>query len=92
MKGSAQVTDPEFQDMISRLMAAEKDLTDDFWAVASVQVLAETMAAIKARLTDEELAMLIGVGAVLIRLSRDEAMAGVRAGLAIQRAKHNGGR
>jgi hypothetical protein len=87
MTGERRVPEADFHAMMSRLMSAEKRLPDDFWAVTSIQILAETIAEIEARLSDEELAMLIGVGAVLIRLSREEAMAGIRAGLAIQRAR-----
>ena len=69
------------------MMRAQRVLPDDFWALGTVQALAELCCEVEPRLTDEEMATLIGVGAVLIRLGREETIAGIKAGIAIFNAK-----
>ncbi len=80
-------TDAPWQLVIDQMIRAERIMPDDFWAVAAAQDLAHLCADLRDRLSDEEYARLIAVGAMLARLGKDEAKAGIRAALAIKGIK-----
>lgn len=72
---------------IKAMGRASVTLPDDFFGVAAVQELAVLITAIRDKLTDEQAAMLIGIGAYLMEVTRDETIAGIEAAIAIQKAR-----
>lgn len=73
--------------MISQIEKAAKILPEDFWGVEAVQELACLLAKIEPLLRDEQMATLIGIGAVLKREADKEMKAEILAGMAIAKAK-----
>lgn len=72
--------------IIGMMMRAEKTLPDDMWAVAAVQELACLLAKLRAVLTDEQFAMLVGIGAYISRAGKAEMMAEIHAKMALAKA------
>lgn len=72
---------------ISLMRKVSRTLGDELLAVAAVQELAGVIARNDIDLGDEECAILIGVGAVLMRLADAEMKAHVQAALAISNAQ-----
>jgi hypothetical protein len=73
--------------MIGKMIAASRTLTDEFYLVPAMQELAAFIARNEALLLDDDLATLIGIGAVLIRESRAELSAQIQATMAIANAR-----
>jgi predicted DNA-binding transcriptional regulator YafY len=78
---------PEEQRAISLMMRASRTLPDDMWAVAAVQNLACLYAKIEPLLTDEDKAMVIGVGGYIAFQGRAEMEADIQARMALARAR-----
>lgn len=73
--------------IIGMMLKASKTLPDDMWAVAAVQNLACLYAKIEALLSDEDRAMLIGIGGYIAHLGKAEIEADIQARMVIARAK-----
>lgn len=72
---------------ISAMSRASRTLPDDFLSVPAVQELACLFVKIEPLLTDEQKAVVIGCGAMLMHYGKAEATAGIMAAMAIQRAR-----
>lgn len=71
---------------IGQMVKASRTLPDDFFMVEAMQELASLVARRGGDLADEDCAVLIGVGALLIREGRAEMMAGLQARMALMKA------
>lgn len=71
---------------IKQMVAASKTLPDDFFMTEAMQELAAFISRNDALLGDEECAILIGIGALLVREGRAEMMAGLQARMALMKA------
>jgi len=82
---------PEELHALSLIGRARKSLPDDeFWGVAGVQNLAGIYARYRHVMTEEDQAILIGVGACLRSYADAEMKAGIQAAMAIGRARQAG--
>lgn len=72
---------------ISFMQRAAKTAPDDFMMVAAVQALAQTVADLKPLLTPAQEALLLGCGALMINAGRNEAIAGIQAAVALNKAR-----
>lgn len=79
--------DQPWQKVVGKFIHVEKTMPDEYWTLAATQEFAKVVAVLEGRATTEEMAVLIGAGAMLVRLGRDETMAGIRAALAIRGVK-----
>ena len=81
---------PDFTDaesrMIGQIMKASTALPDDFWGVAIVQELARLMIRVQSRLSDEEMTILVGVGAFIGRQAKFEMSAEIQTTMALAKA------
>jgi hypothetical protein len=66
---------------IGQFAKAEKTLPDDFWCVAAMQELACHLARVQPLLTDAQTTTLVGIGALLQRLGRNEFVAEIETSL-----------
>jgi erythromycin esterase-like protein len=73
--------------IIVQMRRAVKTLPDDFWAVAVVQNLAGFLARNEGQLSDDDWALLIGVGAFVSQQADTEMTAEIQMKLAMARAK-----
>jgi hypothetical protein len=93
MSGNNPITGPDGFlparecQIISQIIRAVKTLPDDFWGVASVQELAGFIARNEARLSEEDCAILIGLGAILSVQAKAEMTAEIEMRMAIGRAQ-----
>ena len=78
---------PEEQGVISLMLRASRTLPDEMWAVAAVQNLACLYSKINGLLTDEDRAMLIGIGGYIAFQGRAEMEADIQARMARARAR-----
>jgi hypothetical protein len=69
---------------IGLMQRMSRTLPEDFFMVAAVQELAQLAHDLKPFLKGDQEATLLGIGALMIREGRDEAIAGIQAALAIQ--------
>lgn len=74
-------------NMISQIMKAERNLPDEFWAVAAVQELACLLVKLEPLLSDKQMATLLGVGAFVARVGKLEMSAEIQMKMAIARAR-----
>jgi glutaredoxin-related protein len=72
---------------IAHMQRMSKSLPDDFMFVGAMQNLAQFIADVDAFLTDDQKAVLLGCGALLIREGEKELKAEIQAGLAIAKAR-----
>ena len=85
-------TDPDWLRMISIMTKTSKTLPDDYYMVGAVQLLADLLCDLEPILSHEQLAVLLGIGALMVREGKAEAIAGITAALALQRAGGKAGR
>ncbi len=84
---SDDILDEGTQRVIGKMIAASRTLPEDFFLVPAMQELAGVVARNEAALSTEDLALLVGVGAVIIRESRAELTAQIQAAMAIANAR-----
>lgn len=65
--------------LIGQMVKAERTLPDDFWHVAAAQELACVLARYEAVMTDADCAVVLGVGAMLVRHGKSEMSAEIQA-------------
>jgi hypothetical protein len=73
--------------IIGQMRRAVKTLPDDFWAVAIVQELAGFLARNEGQLSDDDCALIIGVGAFVSQQADIEMTAEIQMKLAMAKAK-----
>jgi hypothetical protein len=71
---------------ISAMSKASRTLPDDFLSVPAVQELACLFVKIEPLLTDEQKAIVIACGAMLMHYGKAETIAGIHAAMALQKA------
>lgn len=72
---------------ISAMTRAGNTLPDDFLSVPAVQELACLFVRIEPLLTEDQKAVIIGCGAMLVHYGKAETIAGIHAAMALQRAR-----
>lgn len=73
--------------IIGQILRARKTLPDDFWGVAAVQEMASFIARNESVLSDEDYAILIGIGAIIANQADVEMKADIQARIAIAKAR-----
>jgi len=86
------IFDDTTQKIIGQMISASRSLPEDFFLVPAMQELAGVVARNGTVLSSEDLSLLIGVGAVIIRESRAEMTAQIQAAMAIANARGNASR
>lgn len=83
---------PEWLKAISQMQHAERLLPEEpMWSVGAVQNLADVITRLEG-LSEEDLGMLIGIGAMLVREGKKEMKAQFQALVALKRIGENRGR
>jgi len=72
---------------ISFMARAAKSLPEDYFMIPAMQEIAELVDRNADNLCSEDKAILLGVGALLIREGRAETIAGIEAAIAIGKAR-----
>lgn len=86
-KPDQTIEDERWLTYLSAMQHAEKTLPDDFFCVPAVQCLAEFLAETEDRISHDQRALLLGIGALLVRQGRDEMRAWVQTQIALGRLK-----
>lgn len=81
------ILDEATQRVIGKMIRTSRTLPEDFFLVPAMQELAGFLARNEGVLSNEDCALLIGVGAVIIRESRAEMTAQIQAAIAIANAR-----